>query len=76
MILCICTGNDVIDNHSFNCTVVKLWGFSLSYVASFFVSVTGASRGYAFVEYETEKEMRCAYKVLLQINENEKLMHV
>ncbi|KAK3414540.1 hypothetical protein EUGRSUZ_H00408, partial [Eucalyptus grandis] len=27
--------------------------------------VTGASRGYAFVEYETEREMRRAYKVLL-----------
>ncbi|CAH2058206.1 unnamed protein product [Thlaspi arvense] len=26
--------------------------------------VTGASRGYAFVEYETEKEMRRAYEVL------------
>ncbi|XP_050372326.1 U11/U12 small nuclear ribonucleoprotein 35 kDa protein [Argentina anserina] len=24
--------------------------------------VTGASRGYAFVEFETEREMRCAYK--------------
>ncbi|KAK3414541.1 hypothetical protein EUGRSUZ_H00409 [Eucalyptus grandis] len=27
--------------------------------------VTGASRHYAFVECETEREMRCAYKVLL-----------
>lgn len=27
-------------------------------------SVTGASRGYAFVEFETEREMRRAYKVL------------
>ena len=25
--------------------------------------VTGASQGYAFVEYETEKEMRYAYEV-------------
>ncbi|KAK1318509.1 hypothetical protein QJS10_CPB04g01853 [Acorus calamus] len=25
--------------------------------------VTGASRGYAFIEYETEKEMRRAYEV-------------
>ena len=25
--------------------------------------MTGASRGYAFVEYETEKEMRRAYEV-------------
>lgn len=31
---------------------------------SCFYSVTGASRGYAFVEFETEKEMRRAYKVL------------
>lgn len=30
----------------------------------FFVTVTGASRGYAFVEYETEREMRRAYMVL------------
>ena len=28
-----------------------------------FPLVTGASRGYAFVEYETEKEMRRAYEV-------------
>ncbi|KAF2597475.1 hypothetical protein F2Q68_00009428 [Brassica cretica] len=27
--------------------------------------VTGASRGYAFVEYETEKEMRRAYKAAI-----------
>ena len=27
------------------------------------VVVTGASRGYAFVEFETEKEMRRAYEV-------------
>lgn len=27
-------------------------------------AVTGSSRGYAFVEYETEKEMRHAYKVV------------
>jgi hypothetical protein len=26
-------------------------------------AVTGASRGYAFVEYETDREMRCAYEV-------------
>jgi hypothetical protein len=26
-------------------------------------AVTGASRGYAFVEYETDKEMRRAYEV-------------
>lgn len=26
-------------------------------------AVTGASRGYAFVEFETEREMRRAYKV-------------
>jgi len=26
--------------------------------------VTGASRGYGFVEYETEKEMLRAYEVL------------
>jgi len=32
-----------------------------------FLSVTGASRGYAFVEYETEREMRRAYKVLQHI---------
>jgi hypothetical protein len=25
--------------------------------------VTGASRGYAFVEFETEKDMRVAYEV-------------
>lgn len=29
-----------------------------------FLSVTGASRGYAFVEFETEREMQRAYKVL------------
>lgn len=33
-----------------------------------FLSVTGASRGYAFVEYETEREMRRAYKVLQHIS--------
>lgn len=27
--------------------------------------VTGASRGYAFVEFETEREMRRAYKVVI-----------
>lgn len=27
-------------------------------------AVTGASRGYAFVEYETEREMRRAYEVM------------
>lgn len=27
------------------------------------ISVTGASRGYAFVEYETEREMHRAYEV-------------
>lgn len=32
-----------------------------------FLAVTGASRGYAFVEYETEREMQRAYKVLLQL---------
>jgi hypothetical protein len=26
-------------------------------------AVTGASRGYAFVEYETDREMRRAYQV-------------
>lgn len=26
-------------------------------------AVTGASRGYAFVEYETDREMRRAYEV-------------
>lgn len=26
-------------------------------------AVTGASRGYGFVEFETEREMRRAYKV-------------
>ena len=26
-------------------------------------AVTGASRGYAFVEYESEREMRRAYEV-------------
>jgi hypothetical protein len=30
----------------------------------FHFAVTGASRGYAFVEFETEREMRRAYKVL------------
>lgn len=29
------------------------------------VAVTGASRGYAFVEFETEREMRRAYEVIL-----------
>ena len=28
-------------------------------------AVTGASRGYAFVEYETEGEMRRAYEVAI-----------
>lgn len=32
-----------------------------------FHSVTGASRGYAFVEFETEREMRRAYKVQLLV---------
>lgn len=37
-----------------------------------FLSVTGASRGYAFVEYETEREMLGAYKVVqVQLDENE-----
>lgn len=31
---------------------------------NFCYAVTGASRGYAFVEFETEKEMRRAYKVI------------
>ncbi len=36
--------------------------------ANFLVcAVTGASRGYAFVEYETEKEMLHAYEVLLSL---------
>lgn len=30
-------------------------------------AVTGASRGYAFVEYETEREMRRAYMVLQHV---------
>lgn len=29
------------------------------------VAVTGASRGYAFIEYEREKEMRHAYEVII-----------
>jgi hypothetical protein len=29
----------------------------------FLFAVTGASRGYAFVEYETDREMRRAYEV-------------
>jgi RNA recognition motif-containing protein len=37
---------------------------NLSNSCGAFLSVTGASRGYAFVEYETEREMRHAYKVL------------
>lgn len=37
-----------------------------------FLSVTSASRGYAFVEYETEREMLRAYKVfLMQHDKNE-----
>jgi len=28
-------------------------------------AVTGASRGYAFVEFETEREMRLAYEVFI-----------
>ena len=31
---------------------------------AWYFAVTGSSRGYAFVEYETEKEMRRAYKVV------------
>lgn len=31
---------------------------------SYLFAVTGASRGYGFVEFETEKEMRQAYKVM------------
>jgi len=29
------------------------------------LAVTGASRGYAFVEFETEKDMRHAYEVTI-----------
>ncbi|KAI5062050.1 hypothetical protein GOP47_0022589 [Adiantum capillus-veneris] len=38
--------------------------------------VTGASQGYAFVEYETEKEMQCAYEAahLIKINGNQVLV--
>lgn len=32
-------------------------------------AVTGASRGYAFVEYETEREMRHAYEVLIYVSQ-------
>lgn len=41
---------------------------NLSNSCGAFLSVTGASRGYAFVEYETEREMRRAYKVLQHIS--------
>ncbi|XP_050256826.1 U11/U12 small nuclear ribonucleoprotein 35 kDa protein isoform X1 [Quercus robur] len=37
--------------------------------------VTGASRGYAFVEYETEREMRTAYKVPQQFCNFNILIH-
>lgn len=30
--------------------------------------VTGSSRGYAFVEYETEKDMLHAYEVCVRLN--------
>ena len=40
----------------------------LSNLRGIFVPVTGASRGYAFVEYETEREMRSAYKVQQQFS--------
>lgn len=39
--------------------------FCLSDCVALLVAVTGASRGYAFVEYETEREMRRAYEVQL-----------
>lgn len=32
--------------------------------STWYFAVTGSSRGYAFVEYETEKEMRRAYEVI------------
>lgn len=43
-------------------TNTSLYISNLTDSFSFFV-VTGASRGYAFVEYETEREMRRAYEV-------------
>jgi RNA recognition motif-containing protein len=49
-------------------TLFELCGHIFLTCVVLFLSVTGASRGYAFVEYETEREMRRAYKVLQLIS--------
>lgn len=44
----------------------QLGGNILSYSVLLF-AVTGASRGYAFVEFETDRDMRRAYKVVCSL---------